>query len=182
MESYLLPGERILWEGAPVRHRLFRTTDLILVPFSLVWCGFAIFWLIGVLSDGNSRFALFGIPFVVVGVYLVAGRFAVRAIASRRAAYTVTDGRVVVRGGLTGRRLTTAYLKSLPPPVIAERPDGSGSLAFGAFPGPGDVFTGDRRNGWRAWSDEPATTPILWEIPDVRRVRDFIAHAQAQPA
>jgi hypothetical protein len=32
----LLPGERILWEGRPVRTQLFRPTDAFLIPFSLV--------------------------------------------------------------------------------------------------------------------------------------------------
>ncbi|GIF41513.1 hypothetical protein BC793_111126 [Actinoplanes xinjiangensis] len=179
VESYLLPGERVLWEGAPMRHRLFRRTDVLLLPFSVVWCGFAIVWLVRALrSDGAGLFPLFGVPFVIVGVYLVAGRFLVRALASRRTVYTVTDGRVVVRGGPTGARLTTAYLRDLPPPVIAERPDGSGSLAFGGFPGIGDVFTGGAKRGWRGWSDEPSDTPILWEVPDVRRVRDCVAQAQ----
>ncbi len=27
----LLPGERVLWEGRPVRHRLFRSGDVLLL-------------------------------------------------------------------------------------------------------------------------------------------------------
>ncbi|GAA4608085.1 hypothetical protein BJY16_006661 [Actinoplanes octamycinicus] len=181
METDLLPGERVLWQGRPQRHRLFRRTDLTLVPFSLLWCGFAIFWETSViLSGGPTLLKLWGIPFVLIGLYLVAGRFVVRAVASRRTRYTITTNRVLVHGGWSGTRLTTAYLKSLPPPVVTERPDGSGDLAFGALPGPTDVFTTThRRNGWRAWSTEPSTTPVLWDIPDVRLVRDFAAHAQS---
>lgn len=29
----LLPGERIVWQGSPVRHGLFRAADAVLVPF-----------------------------------------------------------------------------------------------------------------------------------------------------
>jgi hypothetical protein len=182
VESHLLPGERILWEGRPLRYPLFRLGDVLLVPFSVLWCGFAVFWEIGVLADGAPIvFRVWGVPFVALGLYFVAGRFVVRAVASRRTRYTITSSRILVHGGWSGGRLTTAYLKSLPPPVITERPDGSGNLAFGAFPGIADAFTGGRRRAWSAWSSEPSATPILREVPDVRRVSDFVAHAQAQP-
>lgn len=165
-----------------MRHPLFRAADVLLVPLSVVWCGFAIFWEVGVLADGAPAFfTVWGVPFVLAGLYLVAGRFVVRAVASRRTRYTITDTRLLVHNGWSGRRLTTAYLRSLPPPVVSERRDGSGSLAFGAFPGVADVFTGGRRQAWSAWSSEPPGTPVLREVPDVRRVRDFVAHAQAQP-
>lgn len=178
----LLPNERILWEGRPVRHRLSRPSDAILVPFSIVWCGFAVFWEASVLAAaiadrGPSIFmALFGIPFVLIGLYLVAGRFVVRAIESRRTRYVITDGRVLVIGGLRGTR--SAYLTSLPPPIVTEQSDRSGSLAFGAFPGTFDVFS--RTSGWQAWASEPASMPVLWHIPEVRRVRDLVARVQAE--
>jgi hypothetical protein len=100
----LLPGERLRWEGRPVRHRLFRSADALLVPFSIVWWVFAIFWEVSVLvsivtsDDGPPVFFGFiGIPFTLIGLYLVVGRFAVRAVASRRTRYAVTDWRVVLR-------------------------------------------------------------------------------------
>lgn len=161
-----------------MRHRLFRKADAALVPFSLVWFGFSMIWLITARSGGSGGFPLFGLLFAVLGIYMAVARFVVRSVASRRTVYTVTDSRVVVRGGMSGGKLTTAYLRSLPPPVITERPDGSGSLAFGAFPGVGDIFNSGRRSGWSVWSAEPSGTLILWEVPDVRRVRDFIAYGQ----
>jgi hypothetical protein len=182
VETSLLLGERIVWAGRPVRHRLFRRPDVVLVPFSALWCGFAVFWERSALSGGAPFFfALWGVPFVLVGLYVVAGRFVVRAVSSRRTRYTITDRRVLVHGGWSGNRLRTQYLNSLPPPVITEEPDGSGSLAFGEFPGIGDAFTTWRRSGWRVWSSEPSPTPVLWDVPDIRRVRDQVAHAQREP-
>lgn len=53
-----------------------------------------------------------------MGLYLVVGRFVVRAIVSRRTRYVVTDRRVLVIGGMSGTRTTSAYLRSLPPPIV----------------------------------------------------------------
>jgi hypothetical protein len=182
VETSLLPGERIVWDGRPLRHRVFRRTDVLLVPFSLLWCGFVVFGVRGVLSSGAPFFlALWVAAFLLIVLYVVAGRFVVRVVSSRRTRYTITDRRVLVYSGWSGGRLRTAYLNSLPPPVITEEPDGSGSLAFGAFPGVADVFTGGRLRGWRVWSSEPSLTPVLWDVPDIRRVRDVVAHAQTQP-
>jgi hypothetical protein len=182
VETSLLPGERTVWDGRPLRHRVFRPTDVLLVPFSLLWCGFAVFWDLSAMSSGAPLFfALWGVLFVLVGLYLVAGRFVVRVVSSRHTRYTITDRRVLVHGGWSGSRLRTQYLNSLPPPVITEESDGSGSLAFGGFPGVGDAFTTGLRSGWRVWSSEPSLTPILWDVPDIRRVRDLVARAQTQP-
>ncbi|MFF4877127.1 hypothetical protein [Micromonospora sp. NPDC000668] len=184
-EVDLLPGERILWEGRPLRHRLFWAPDVLLIPVSLLWFGYAVFWEASVLAArvAGDRpppvfIVLWGIPFVLVGLYMVVGRFVVRAVASRRTRYMLTGLRVVAIGGLSGNRTTWAYLRLLPPPVVAERPDRSGSLAFGAFPGVLDAF--NPRNGLRGWAREPSTTPMLLHIPDVRRVRDLVAGAQAE--
>jgi hypothetical protein len=182
VETSLLPGERIVWDGRPLRHRVFRRTDVLLVPLSLLWFGFAVFWERSVLSGGAPLFfALWGVPLMLVGLYVVAGRFVVRVVSSRRTRYTITDRRVLVHGGWSGSRLRTQYLNSLPPPVITEEPDGSGSLAFGGFPGVMDALTSGRWSGWRVWSSEPSSTPVLWDVPDIRRVRDWVAHAQTQP-
>ena len=181
METDLLPGERILWQGQPLRYPLFRVTDILLVPFSLVWCGIVVGGGLSALINGGSiASAACFLPFVLIGLYFVAGRFVVRAVISRRTRYTLTNTRILVHGGWSGGRLTAAYLRSLPPPVTTERSDGSGSLAFGGFPGVADAFVRGRRRAWNAWSGEPSDTPILREVPDVRRVRDFVAHAQTQ--
>jgi hypothetical protein len=168
-----------MWEGRPVRHRLFRATDALLVPFTLVWFAFAIFWESRVTArSAPPPLVVFGAVFVAIGVYLVAGRFVLRAIASRRTRYVVTNRRVASIGGVSGHRVQMAYTSALPPPVIAERADGSGSLAFGAFPGLGEAF--GTRNGWRAWGAEPSGALVLWDIPDVRHVRDLVVGAQAK--
>jgi hypothetical protein len=176
----LLPGEQLLWQGESVRHRLFWPPDAFLIPFSLFWCGFAVFWEAQVLrGDTPLLFPIFGGCFVAMGVYFVVGRFVARAISSRRTRYAVTDRRLVVTGGLTGRRTQSAYLKDLPPPILTERDDRSGTLAFGPMYAFGDLNR--RRNGRvgsQIWSGAPSELPVLADIAEARYVRDLIANAQ----
>jgi hypothetical protein len=71
---------------------------MIAVPFSLVWLGIALLWETGVQSSGApGAFRLAGLPFVVVGVYLVAGRFVTRWFSKRRTIYGITGDRVIVQ-------------------------------------------------------------------------------------
>jgi len=44
LAAYLAKDEKVLWSGAPPGGILFRASDLFLIPFTLVWAGFVIFW------------------------------------------------------------------------------------------------------------------------------------------
>jgi hypothetical protein len=76
----LEPGERVLWSGRPAPGLTFRPADGFLIPFSLLWCGFAIFWEASVLRIPGAPFffPLFGAVFVAAGLYFVFGRFLFR--------------------------------------------------------------------------------------------------------
>ncbi|CAN5261329.1 hypothetical protein BH09PSE1_BH09PSE1_02620 [soil metagenome] len=75
-QGRLLPGERIMWTGRPGQGLVFASRDIFLVPFSVVWCGFAIFWTTLATGAGSPPFfALWGLMFVCIGLYFVVGRF-----------------------------------------------------------------------------------------------------------
>ncbi len=135
----LIPGERLLWAGKPDPRRIFSGEDIFLVPFSLMWCGFAVFWELSVLGIGPAAtegeeaplfFAAWGAPFVLVGLYLVFGRFIVKGWARTRTVYAVTDQRVLVVRRLWRTRVTARYISSLHDVTASIRSDGSGSIQF----------------------------------------------------
>jgi hypothetical protein len=77
IEPSLRPGEQLLWCGRPDPSVVFVAADIVLVPFSLVWLGFALLWEAGTKSIGAPvAFRSAGVPFVLIGVYLVAGQSA----------------------------------------------------------------------------------------------------------
>lgn len=131
--------ERLLWAGRPVQGVILRKSDVQMIPFALVWGGFALFWEYTALMSGAPPIMLlFGLIFVLVGVYLLLGRFLVDAHARRHIYYGVTDERVVfLRPG--GRpELQTLDLKTITDVTLTKRGADGGVIAFrprGTFKG-----------------------------------------------
>jgi hypothetical protein len=108
LQPFMQSDENILWTGHPDRSRIFSSNDLVIVPFSLVWGGFAIFWMAGA-SSVDPVFALFGVPFVLIGQYFIWGRFLYKRWDRARTLYGLTDQRVVV---LHGNTLQSTFVSS----------------------------------------------------------------------
>ena len=106
--SQLLPGEQVLWQGRPYPGFLFRPIEAVLIPFSLLWAGFAVFWNTSVwsISGGGAPvgFKLFGLPFLLAGLYITVGRFFVDQWLRRRLSYVVTDRRILIVKMVASRR------------------------------------------------------------------------------
>ncbi len=118
LQPYLLSGERILWTGQPDPRRLVGGKDAYLIPFSLMWGGGAVFWEAAVLLSGAPIFfVLWGIPFVLVGQYLIWGRLLAKRWDKKRTVYAVTSQRVLVVRG-TNRREPTDLAPSSSDPAF----------------------------------------------------------------
>ncbi len=104
VQSYLRPGEQLLWCGRPDPAVFFAATDIIAIPFSLVWLGIALLWETGTQSIGApAAFRVLGVPFVLIGVYLVAADSSRGGFRKRRTIYGITGERVIVQTGSTFR-------------------------------------------------------------------------------
>ena len=129
---YLLPGERILWNGRPPTGFLFRKTDLFLLPFSLMWAGFAVFWEVMAWKSGAPPFFLvFGGMFVVMGVFFVGGRFFYDMRLRANTVYAITEGRALILNGVRRRALTALALSTLSQIHLELLDDGRGTITFG---------------------------------------------------
>jgi hypothetical protein len=97
IQELLLPGERLIWSGQPDPLAHFVPADFFLVPFSLMWGGFAVFWEVTAVTGGAPvLFLLWGIPFVAIGLYFIVGRFFYKSYTKARTVYALTDRRIMV--------------------------------------------------------------------------------------
>jgi|SRR5271157_5249446 len=169
LQGYLGPGEKLLWSAQPEAGLKLRGSDAIVIPFSLMWAGFALFWEFSVLrTNAPLFFKLWGIPFVLVGLYMVVGRFFVDAWMRARTVYGVTNQRILILSGFS-RCLTSLTLRTLPEVTVTERSDGSGTISFGQVL---SVLSG------RGFRNQSRACPVLEFIPDVRSVSSIIHAAQ----
>jgi len=136
----LLKREEIVWFGQPDPSVIFSKADILIVPFSFLWAGFAFFafGFILVATILASPAALIALiiagPMAVVGLYITIGRFFYKKWIKRRTHYAVTDHRVLALTlGLT-RRLEALELNSIPAISRSIHPDGTGTLWFGNAP------------------------------------------------
>jgi hypothetical protein len=127
------PGEQALWWGRPRQGLVLRGSDVFLIPFSVLWCGFAIFWEAGVVGSDRAPgfFVLWGIPFVLVGVYMVIGRFFVEAWQRSRTRYALTPERVLIVSGIFARSVKSLPLDTLTDLTLIESRGRQGSITFG---------------------------------------------------
>jgi uncharacterized membrane protein YdbT with pleckstrin-like domain len=117
-------------QAQPKKRIVFRTADIYLIPFSLLWCGFAIFWMISA-AKGSIFFAMFGIPFVVVGLIFVFGRFIIDAKLRENTYYGITEDRIIIKSGVFRKSVKSLNIKTLSDIEFDEKSDGSGTINIG---------------------------------------------------
>jgi len=134
LRQELDPGERLLWAGQPRQGLRLQTSDFVMIPASLMWGGFAIAWEVMAFAIGASIFfKLWGIPFVLVGLYIMVGRFFFDARSRARTFYGLTDRSLLLITGGRRRMVRRFDLTQLGPISLQEHGDGSGVLSFGAL-------------------------------------------------
>jgi hypothetical protein len=174
---YLLAGERVLWTGQPKQGLTLSGRDTFLIPFSLFWGAFALFWNVGVWSFPETGegslwfFRLFGLPFLVAGLYLIVGRFIHDSAIRKRMIYAVTDQRILVLRGRRSSKLTSLDIHRLPRLELSEHSDGTGTIAFEA----GEPYFGfGGRAGFGFWVPSLSSTVQFIRIANPRTVYELI--------
>ena len=126
---YIDANDRIKWTGRPESVHLFTNKDAFMIPFSIVWFGFALFWEIGVIQDqAPLMFIIVGGAFLVIGLYITVGRFVHKLILLRNTAYVITEK--VLLCNQFGRVHVTSLPITMPVDII-EYKDGTGTIIMG---------------------------------------------------
>lgn len=126
-----MPDEKVIWWDNPGQGLILTRRDVVLIPFGLFFLGFSLFLETMAFTSGAPWFfALFGIPFVVVGLFLAVGRFFVDSWLRGRTLYAITDRRVLI-----ARTPPLARLQALGPSEcqgaeFEERADGGGAAGL----------------------------------------------------
>ena len=138
VRSELSQNESIIWAATPLA-RYLTTKSIGTVLFGIPWTLFSLFWIAGAagfqiprFGGADALFPLFGIPFVLVGLYMLAypiqnyrNAFKTCYLLTDRRALTFEPewGKTVVRS-FRPQELTAVYRK--------KASDGSGDLIFNA--------------------------------------------------
>lgn len=164
LTAELNSDEAIVWLGQPHAGRLM-LKGFVLWLFFIPWTAFAVWWMaaaaqfkLPTLHDPATWFALFGLPFVLIGVaglsaplwIYYAARHTVHVVTNRRA-LTISGVRAFRIKGFTREQIT--HLERL------ERADGSGDLILAETPTRNG--RGIRREGFFAIAEVGAAAAAL---------------------
>lgn len=181
IQPELLPGERVLWTGRPDPSRLLNLADVGLIPFSLLWGGFALGWFVQGLTGrakADAPTIIVGAFFALFGLYLIVGRFFVKAQRKRHTFYAVTDRRVVVLTDLWRRSVHAALIGHIPAIEKHVRADGVGSIRFGSGSRFASMYEDTGLEFFGAFYGAPA--PSFLNIPEVNDVTNLVTRLQVE--
>jgi hypothetical protein len=111
LRGYLRPGEELLWQGGPARSFTLTSADGYLIPFSIMWLAFTAFWEVSAARTGVVFAEIWGVPFIALGLYMLAGRFLYKRYQHRHTEYGVTRDRAMI---VTPRSFRDLPLRDVP--------------------------------------------------------------------
>lgn len=129
----LRPNEKLLWSGHSVAAMELHTADLYIIPLGILLLSYPVFWMWRVHNISLSA-TILGIPFLLIGLYLTAGRFFYSAQQRAHTTYAITDERVIIRSGIFRKRVTSLNLRALPALSLSEKADETGTIFLGITP------------------------------------------------
>ena len=133
LQRHLTPGESLRWSGRPQQGLMLKASDAVMIPFSLLWGGFAIFWEVMAYRSGAPIFMLlFGGAFVLIGLQLIIGRFFTDAWIRGSTLYGLTNKRVIILKERPRTTVRSLELDQLADVTLSESSGGRGTITFGS--------------------------------------------------
>jgi hypothetical protein len=173
MDFQLTSGERVIWRGNPACGIRFHAYDFFLVPFAFVWLAGAL--TIFVAPESRQQDAdpigYVMLPFfVLIGIYILFGRFVTDFLVRSRTEYALTNRRAIIESGYFRRIVRSVNLAAAPEIRFQEKRNGRGTIEFGS----GAPFGMPR--GWPGMGQfQP---PAFDGIEDARNVYELALNAQ----
>ncbi len=129
-------GESLVWWGQP-SGKAFSRGSWPLFFFGIVWLAFSLFWAVLsflIFDDDNAAFvryfyALFSIPFILIGLRLIASPFIENGKAGRTV-YAITNMRAMVITTGLKKKVSSLPAKDILKITRKDQPDGSGNITF----------------------------------------------------
>jgi hypothetical protein len=173
IQEELEPNERYVWLAQP-RPGAFAKKAIPVVIFGIPWTAFALFWTCGAsgfqVPDFNQPggwFALFGLPFVLIGLGMLSAPWWLLR-AARRTAYAITDRRAILFEGGFGVKIRSFRAGQLGGVYRRQRADGWGDVILAES-------TSTDSEGYKRTNQVG-----FYGIPDVKAVESLLRQIVAQ--
>jgi len=134
-DGILDPDEKILWQGQPDGKFRLRGKNIVLSLFGIVFLGSSVIFLVMAAASAPAQggpaglmFVLFGLPFVLVGLYLVFGIHWADMAGRRKTHYTLTNKHAFIATAFLVKRLKSYPINA--DTVLELRPGSPGSVIF----------------------------------------------------
>lgn len=96
IKQELEADEIIIWQGQSSTKKMIAYGDYMYIPFSLMWVGFVLFWEYStIIYHYPFIFHFFGVPMVLIGLYMAFGRFIYKVYKKKRSCYVLTNKRAI---------------------------------------------------------------------------------------
>jgi hypothetical protein len=170
----LAPDELLLWTGRPGTGFRFQSGDWFLVPFMLVWLGMVGFGFVSAIAtQGISGELFFFTPFLLFGVFVLFGRYAIDILLRQRTCYGLSNERAIIVRNLFGTKVQSVTLRTLPEVTLTTRNDRIGTISLG------------NSAPWAAWNGmtlfsafNSSHVTAFEEVVDPRLVYELVRQAQ----
>ena len=127
-KPYITQDEYILWKGKPEKGHLITGGDMIMMIFGIFWLSFCFFFEYSIIQSQSSLFfILWGIPFILVGLYLVFGRLIQKIYLRNKIFYVITNKKIMIKHG---NKIEMYDGSQLPPMEIHIHKNGNGTILF----------------------------------------------------
>jgi hypothetical protein len=167
----LLRDEEILWTGQP-KVKVFALADILLIPFSFLWCVIVFVFAAAAFFSGEVIVILFAAVFLILGLFVLIGRFIWKIKRRRNTFYAVTNKRVLVFTDVWTKDVQAVFIESIPVINRLIRSNGSGTIKFGNM-----SFLGSLNESTGMDFLLPPygrEVPVFYDIKDARKVYDTV--------